>query len=265
MMLIICALLIAAPVRAPALDAPASDPASPPPALPFLTLSLGPELGARRVTYRDRISTGLASYQSGTLGLVRLAAQLYPSSGKGLPVVSDIGLFGSTSRSLRAEAQFAPGTTFEDQWHAWDVGARWRGIFAGEEWGSLSISYGSLSSELSGPPLYAVLLPSGTLQYWRPGLDIRFPLGPISLSICGGYLAVVVQDAIGHAFPRSSVGGLDLGGALAYSLNSRMELRLDGKYTRFFYTLNPLPGDPFVAGGALDEYVVAELAFTLRV
>jgi len=272
MMLMVAALLLAAPLPAGSAPVPAASSAqdnSPraPPSLepPILILSLSPEIGTRRVTYRDRVSTGLASYQSGALGLLRLGAEVFPSRGKGLPIVSDIGLFGETSRSLRSHAQFAPGDSFDDQWHAWDVGARWRGIFAGEEWLSLSIRYGSLSSDISGPQLYGVLLPTGTLQYWRPGLDLRLPLGPLAISLSGGYLDVVVQDAIGHAFPRATDAGVDAGASVSWSFTPRLELRLSGRYMRFFYSLHPQPQDPFVAGGALDEYAVFDLAFSLRV
>jgi hypothetical protein len=229
-----------------------------------LSLSLGPELGIRRVSYRDRVSPGLAAYQSGAVGLLLLSAEIFPTYGKGLPVVSDIGLLGSTSRSLRARADFSTGAAFDDQWHAWDLGARWRAVFSGEEWGSLSLRYGSLSSMLSGPPLYNVLLPTGTIQYWRPGLELRFPIGLLSLAISGGYLDVVVQDALGHAFPRASQAGIDAGLAVSFALSRHIELHLSGRYIRFFYSLNPQPGDPFVAGGALDEYAVVELGLSLR-
>ncbi len=264
--------LPAQPAPAPAL-APLSGQASAPddatPTLDSLSpqqlsLSLAPELGVRRVSYRDRVSPGLAAYQSGAVGLLRLSAELFPTYGKGLPVVSDIGLSGSTSRSWRARADFATGAAFDDQWHAWDLGARWRAVFSGEEWGSLSLRYGSLSSMLSGPPLYNVLLPTGTIQYWRPGLELRFPIGLLSLSISGGYLDIVVQDALGHAFPRATQAGIDAGGAVSFAFGRHIELHLSGRYIRFFYSLNPQPGDPFVAGGALDEYAVVELGLSLR-
>jgi hypothetical protein len=278
MMLLWAALLLAAPGEAGQHVPPVAITAendAPPSALeesrksqlgqPILILSLAPEIGTRRVTYRDRISTGLAAYQSGAVGLLKLSAEIYPSRGRGLPIVSDIGLFGDTSRSLRSQAQFAPGTFYDDQWHEWDVGGRWRAIFSGEEWLALSIRYGSLSSQISGPKLTGVLLPSGTLQYWRPGLDLRFPIGPISISLFGGYLGVVVQDSIGHAFPRATSAGVDAGGKIALAISRYLELHISGRYTRFFYTLNPQPNDPFVAGGALDEYAVAELGLSLRI
>jgi hypothetical protein len=44
----------------------------------------------------------------------------------------------------------------------------------------------------------------------------------------------------------------------AFEIASGFEARLEGSYRRFFYAMNPRPGDPFVAGGALDEFWGAE-------
>jgi hypothetical protein len=43
------------------------------------------------------------------------------------------------------------------------------------------------------------------------------------------------------------------------ALSKRFEARLSGGYTRFFHDLNPEPGDLYVAGGSLDEYLVIQL------
>jgi hypothetical protein len=257
----------AVPIAPVAATQPALEPGdsqSAPVAPPLLNITISPELGQRKVSYRDRVTTSLASYQSGGVGLLRISGELYPANGRGLPFVSDVGLYGSTSRSLRASAQTADGSDFNDLWHAWELGGRWRAIFGGEEWGALSFSYGSLSSNLSGGSLGGALLPTGTLQYWRPGLELRLPLGPFSIAVSGGYLDLVVQDAIGHAFPRAAHAGVDAQLKLALQLGAHFELHAAGKYTRFFYTLNPQPGDPFVAGGALDEYAIVELGFSFH-
>jgi len=35
-------------------------------------------------------------------------------------------------------------------------------------------------------------------------------------------------------------------------------------YRRYFYAMNPKPGDPLIAGGALDEYVTLTAALAVR-
>ena len=37
------------------------------------------------------------------------------------------------------------------------------------------------------------------------------------------------------------------------------ELRLQLEYTRYYYTMNPEVGDPYVAGGALDEFFGSQI------
>jgi hypothetical protein len=42
-------------------------------------------------------------------------------------------------------------------------------------------------------------------------------------------------------------------------MGRNVELSLEVAYTRFFYTLNPQPGDALVAGGALDQMAFGSL------
>jgi hypothetical protein len=232
---------------------------------PIAVFSAGPEVGYRKVSYRDRVTPSLASFQSGATALFVASLAVYPTYGHGLPVVSDLGVFGSVSRSLRAHtAGPDAATSFDNLWHAWEIGGRWRGVFDGEERLGASIRYGSLRYDFSGGSVSGVLLPSGTLQYWRPGVELRQPLGPVAFELSLGYLALVMQDAIGRAFPRSSHGGVEAALSATLSIDRRFEVRLSGKYTRIYYSLHPLPGDTYVAGGALDEYAVVDLALALR-
>lgn len=242
-------------------------------ALPVVLLTLGPEVGVRRVTWRDRITPSLTTYQGGATALFAAALEVYPASGRGLPIVSDVGLLGSISRSPRTQTRTADGgALLGNQWSSWDAGVRYRGVFGDEELFALSLRYASLRYDFYGAGLSGLLLPAGTLQYWRPGLDLRLPWGRLALSAGAGYLALVVPDQVGRAFPRSTQRGFDAGGAVSLDLGAllggpvaaHLELRLSGTYRRFFYSLHPLPGDPYIAGGALDEYAIFDLALRLR-
>lgn len=228
-----------------------------------LEISAGPEVAVRRVGFRDRLTPGLAGYQSGALPLLRLDALAYPA--RGLLALDDLGFFGSyarsllTSRTLTSDGSLA----FETQETAWEAGARYRIVLGGKERGAASLSYGSLRNDFNGPRLAGVLLPAGTLQYWRPGVEGRFTLGRVGLAAGLGYLAPARQDAIGNAFPRASSGGVDLGLRAEVAVG-KLWLRLAARYLRFFYALHPLPHDPYIAGGAIDEVVSASLALGYR-
>ena len=54
--------------------------------------------------------------------------------------------------------------------------------------------------------------------------------------------------------PGATVGGVDATLGIALPFARAFEGRLSATYTRYFYTFHPIPGDAFVAGGALDEF-----------
>ena len=229
----------------------------------LLEVFAGPEVAVRRVTFRDRLTPGLSGYRSGALPLLRLEALAYPA--RGLLALDDLGFFGSYARSpWKARTLTADGSlAFETQEIAWEAGARYRVVVDGVERGGASISYGSLRSDFAGPQLAGVLLPSGTLEYWRPGLDARLPLGPVVLVGGLAYLAPARQDKIGGAFPRASSGGVEAG-LHAEAALGKFWLRAAVRYLRFFYALHPQPHDPYIAGGAIDEVASASLALGYR-
>jgi hypothetical protein len=233
---------------------------------PVLELSIAPELGFRKLTWNDRVTSTLVSFTSGTMALACASLTLFPFANHGLPVVSHLGFFGSSTRSLRGQAPDASGAEFSTLWHQWELGGEWRASFLGRDFGALSLRYGSLRYDIGGLTGPGVLLPTGTKQYWRPGFDFRLPLplGQLGVSVSAGYLAVVVTDAVSRAFPRSTTAGVDLGLHVEWLAHPHLTVRLSGGYTRFFYSLHPLPGDPYVAGGALDELAVADLAAIAR-
>lgn len=232
-------------------------------AMPAVEASVSAGSSVRRLFFRDRLTPTLAGWQSGALAVVGLSAEAYPSTGR-LPVIDDIGAYGRYARSFSSTTLTADGLiAFSTQQIAWETGLRWRAILGGSERGALSMGYGSLRYDFSGARLPGYLLPAGTLQYWRPGLEGRFLLGPVELRAGGAYLLVVRQDFLSALFPRASKGGVEA--AMRASLDvGRVRLTLSGRYTRFFYSLHPQPHDPYIAGGALDEVFALDLACGFR-
>lgn len=232
-------------------------------ALPSLDASVSIGSSKRRLFFRDRLTPTLAGWQSGALAVGGLSLQAYPSTGR-LPVIDDIGAYGWYARSLKSTTLTADGTlVFGTQEIAWETGLRWRAVFGGRERGAVSIGYGTLRYDFSGARLPGYLLPAGTIQYWRPGLEGRLPLGRVALGAGAAYLLIVRQDFLSANFPRAGRGGIE--GSLRVSVDVwKVELTLSGRYTRFFYSLHPQPYDPYVAGGALDEVFALDLACGYR-
>jgi hypothetical protein len=217
----------------------------------------------RRLAFRDRITPTLVGWQSGALALGGIAIQAYPSTGR-LLVIDDIGAYGSYARSLKSRTLTADNVLgFTTQEVAWEVGLRWRLMSDGNEVGAVTMGYGSVRHDFSNAQLPGYLLPDGTIQYWRPGLEGRFSVGRLKLGAGAAYLFVVRQDFLETYFPRASKGGVE--GTVRASMDvGRIALTLSGKYQRFFYSLHPQPYDPYVAGGALDELFSIDLACGFR-
>jgi len=100
----------------------------------------------------------------------------------------------------------------------------------------------------------------------RPALaaDGRLGLGPIALTAGASYLPAISAGAPTDRFRGTSFAAVELGGGLAVPVMARsLELRANLDYTRVFYTFHPIPGDLYVAGGALDHLVRARVFATL--
>jgi len=85
-------------------------------------------------------------------------------------------------------------------------------------------------------------------------LDGRLLLAGRFSAILGiAYLAVTSPGEIYERFRDSHVSGIDGDLGFALAIVPGLEARLGGRYTRYFASFEPKVGDPYVAGGALDE------------
>ena len=65
----------------------------------------------------------------------------------------------------------------------------------------------------------------------------------------------IMWNAAAHAQPRPETAA-EVAWRLRFAqmlIASGFEARLTAHYTRYFYAFDPVPGDPHVAGGAVDE------------
>lgn len=99
-------------------------------------------------------------------------------------------------------------------------------------------------------------VPDVSYSALRPGASVALRLfGPVYLRAAGGYHILLGTGQLGSAqyFPRLKGGGMDLeAGAMVRPLRF-LELRASFDYRRFWFSFNPEPGDPYIAGGALDD------------
>ena len=133
---------------------------------------------------------------------------------------------------------------------------------------TLSAVYGWQDFSISGEEDPArPEIPNVTYRFLRGGAGLRMDVKPrVALLASAAYLHVLDSGQIATPayFPRLTVAGVEAGLGAAWQFSSPWEARVGVDYRRYFFSMNPEPGDRLVAGGALDNYVVATAALGLR-
>jgi hypothetical protein len=216
--------------------------------------------GSRHFSYVDRLTATLRPYDLFAAPVPSLTAEFYPLARTRMVVLNGLGITGDYGHAVGLSSADAGGTRVVTSWHNFDVGLRER-IDLHQILLGVDLGFGAIDFHFDNPAGATAVLPSVSYRFLRFGLDLRAPFGAFSLFGGGSYLKVLSTGGEGDLFPRESVGGVDarLGGA--YSFGQGFELSVGLGYTRFFYSMNPQPGDANVAGGALDEMARLSLGF----
>jgi hypothetical protein len=210
------------------------------------------EVCTRHFSYLDRVTSSLRSYDLLAAPLVGVHGELFPLSRTKVPVLKDVSVIGDYRLAFGLSSTDATGDSVSTSWSSFDVGARERvhlneslalGLHGG--YGQNDYTFGAVSE--------GTTLPDVQYRFVAAGLDANLTLSRLSLYLSGSYLGVLSAGLIGTYFPRATLGGVEGTIGVAYSLAYGFELSLEVAYTRFFYSMNPEPGDAYVAGGALDQ------------
>lgn len=222
-----------------------------------LELAVGFQWGLRDHDYADDLFGALRAYQH--TGVTSLAARLlwYPGAHFSRGLAAHLGVDAELNLGLGLSTETQDGQS-EFATSALSLAASLRGriplgrhelgLFAG-----IAIDRFALDDA-------EALFPNVAYTSLRPGVTGRFWLGDrVSLSPHFAWRVVLDAGAITGAdwFPRASVGGLDAGLVVGVGVVGPLELQLAGTYRRYFFTMNPEVGDPWIAGGALDQRVTA--------
>lgn len=218
-------------------------------------------LGGRFFDYNDRITQNLRSYDVFGAPSLALRGEAYPLTTTGIPVLRDLGLTVAFATAIGLRSETTDGTAIGSSWTRFAAGlrARIRTDDAPSATVGLSGRFGLVRFAFDDDTPIADELPDVAYTYLRAGLDARVPFGRVAIGVHGGYLGMLSSGDVLDRFRDPSVGGVDVGGTLGVSIVSGLEARLFGEYTRMFYAFSPEPGDPYVAGGALDEMLAFEL------
>jgi hypothetical protein len=221
---------------------------------PFV-VGLGLDLGGRRFTYSDPISTNLRPYDVIGAPMPSLWGEVYPFARTHVPVLRDLGFTLAYARAVGLDSATEKGAPVGTSWDRFGAGLRVRLRTGGPAAPVVALAggFGAIRFLFDAPPSLARQLPNVHYRFLRVGVDGRIPFWRLALLADASYLGSVVSGEIHDRFRDPSVGGVELGAGLAVRLAAGFEARLGARYTRWFYAFGPEPGDRYIAGGALDE------------
>ena len=228
---------------------------------------------SRHYRYNDDVYGFLRDYtlKAGPMGAVGL--RVYPGAfvhRRGIASVFGLDLRFERSFGLQSERQ--NGVRFPTIHRVLELNALARITSAGHGVTFL-LGYGHHAFELgrtepSAPDLDNVPdVPSAGYGYLRLGAEGRVALHDrVALDLSASYLVLTrlggIEDDVW--FPRARGGGMTLGVGAGFLVTRCLELRASLTYRRYFLDMRVEPTDDNIAGGALDQYTMTELALVYR-
>ncbi|APR79271.1 Hypothetical protein A7982_04618 [Minicystis rosea] len=231
----------------------------------ILVFAAGGGSGARIVRYHDGLSPALRTYDLPASPNLVLSAEVYPFARLDVPVLRGLGVYGGFQHALGVSSETTNGTSVSTTWWRAEGGLRLRQAFGEEARFVLGVHGGVVKERFAfdGDKSLVSWLPDVDYLFWRVGADGRLRAGPIAILAQIAYLPAIQGGALADRFRQTSFAALELGGGLAVPIVPIFEMRATAVYTRAFYSYHPEVGDLYVAGGALDHLVRAQLLATL--
>jgi len=217
---------------------------------------LSVDVGNRRFEYSDPLGDQLRPYKLPIAPLLSFGLEAYPLATSNVPLLRDLGFRGRFSRAFALDSTTPEGDKIDTSWTRFGGDVRERLLLPGRHPLELGASFGADASYfvMSSQAQLEALLPSARTISLRIGLDGRVLIaGRFSAMLDFAYLFVTSPGEIYQRFRDPHVAGIDGNLGFALGLIPGLEARLSGRYTRYFATFHPQVGDPYVAGGALDE------------
>jgi len=230
---------------------------------PILQLSAGGGSGARIFRYHDGLSSNLRPYDLPASANVAVAVEVYPFARLAVPVLRGVGLTGGFQYAPGVASQTSMGASVSTTWMHIDGGLRVRLPFANDAF-VLGLAGGVVKERFAfGASTLLNALPNVDYLFGRAGADGRLRLGPVALLAGAAYLPAIAGGDLADRFRKTWFAAVELSAGLAVPIGTHFEVRAAGTYMRVFYAFKPEVGDAYVAGGALDHLIRAQVFATL--
>lgn len=228
---------------------------NPPDALQF---RLGSRIFQRSLTWTDDLFKQLSTYGLPAAPAVAVEARFFPGALFTSGVLANVGVAAAFEQSLGVRSTDSEGEAYATGAMRFRIGALARipisrvTLMPHAGWSMQAFTIAETST--NGTPR---LLPNVRYGTLRAGLLAGVQLiGPLALEAGAAYQFVLSAGQLASTgyFPKTTAGGADFEVAAVLRLTRHFEVRLSAEYLRFWMSLNVKPGDPWIAGGALDEY-----------
>ena len=179
-----------------------------------------------------------------------------------IPVLRDVGIIGSYARMFGLQSKTNDGDPINTVYQRYSVGLRVRIPISrptGPVFG-VSGQYYVHSFLVDEPTELAGQIPNVDYSAIRAGADARFPFGRTALALGFDWIEPLSSGILTERFTGAKVHGV--AGKLGFVIKvaSGFEVRMAAEYSRFFWDFDPVLGDTYVAGGALDHYLGLRLS-----
>ena len=222
----------------------------------------------RTLRYNDDLYGFLREYTLKFGPQVRFSGRWYPGAHVTDGFGSYLGIDLMWERAFGIDSKRADGVVFPTRSQAWLVGLRGRYPLERHEF-SVGFGYGrhSFIIENSGPSspdrLNIPVVPGVNYKHLKLDVDARVHLAAgVFARVFAGYMIVLdaggIEDDVW--FPLATAGGFEAGLNLDYELDNGLTFRIGFDVRRYFFDMNVVPddangqGDPWVVGGAVDQY-----------
>ncbi|MBK9265521.1 MAG: hypothetical protein IPM54_37755 [Polyangiaceae bacterium] len=228
----------------------------------IFAVEVGVEATGRRFDFSDGLSTNLRSYELFGAPVAFASAEVYPAGFTTVPVLRDIGLTIGYARAFALQSATADGTPVNTLYQRFSAGIRYRIPISRPTGPVLGLSgqYYMHTFNVDEPPELAGQVPNVDYSAIRAGIDGRFPIGRAAIVAGFDWIEPLSAGPVYDRFTGVGVHGIGGKVGLVVRIASGFELRFAAEYARFFSDFDPVLGDAYVAGGALDQYLGLRLS-----
>jgi hypothetical protein len=221
-----------------------------------LHIGIGAHIIDRRFFYEDDLFGALSRYRQPLAPHLGAELEFYPGAFVSSGPLSWVGLTASIDFLAFVTAVAADGTRYPTSSLRLRLNLAGRIPIADRLELGITFGYALTTYGITGDAATRPNVPDVAYSALRPAASVGLKIvGPLWIKVGGGYHILLNTGQLGSAeyFPRVTGGGFDASAGVMVRLFRFVEIRAAYEYQRYWFSMNPEPGDPYVAGGALDD------------